>query len=153
MEDMTMRSVFLLIAAAAVALPLASAARAEPAPRYAQQTPPAAPQQSDPAPAPAPKLTGADALKALIGNTVTGKVDDKEFTDFYLPDGTVKSVLDAQTVTGKWAQEGDKLCFTYPDEPRDCYAIEVSGDSVSFTDSTGSSVVRAQIQKGNARNL
>jgi hypothetical protein len=148
-----MKPVFLLLAAAAVVLPPASAARAEPVLRYAQQTPPAAPQQSDPAPAPAPKLTGADALKALVGNTVTGKLDGKEFTDFYLSDGTVKSVLDDQSITGKWALDGDKLCFTYPDEPRDCYAVEVTGDTVSFTDSTGSSVVRAQILKGNARNL
>lgn len=150
-----MKPAFLMLAVAAFSLSTVSATRAEPLMRYAQATPPApAPQpQVNPAPVPAPKLTGAEAWKGLIGNTASGKLEGKEFADYYLADGTVKSMLDGETVVGKWALDGDNICFTYPDEPRECYAIKVVGDSITFTDKTGTSSVRALIQKGNAKNL
>lgn len=102
--------------------------------------------------APADKLTGMAAWTALVGNTVVGKIEDKDFTDYYQSDGTVKSMMDNQVAAGKWSLEGDKICFVYPDEPKECYAIEVAGETATFVDKAGGSI-RAQILKGNAKNM
>jgi hypothetical protein len=102
--------------------------------------------------APTDKLTGLAAWGALVGNTVVGKIEDKDFTDYYVPDGTVKSMMEGQVATGKWSLEGDKICFVYPDEPRECYTIEVVGDAARFQDKSGASI-RGQILKGNAKNF
>lgn len=92
------------------------------------------------------------AWNTLVGNTVAGKVDGKEFADYYLADGTVKSMVESQIVSGKWALEGDKICFTYPGDPKECYAVEVTGEFATFTDTSGVGI-RGQILKGNAKNL
>ncbi|HKU97164.1 MAG TPA: hypothetical protein VJR58_17905 [Vineibacter sp.] len=149
-----------MLAATAIALGIASAAQAEPGrvpgTQLAQQTPPATPPADKPAdkPAekPAGKLTGMAAWSTLVGNTVVGKIEGKDFADYYLADGTVKSMVESQIATGKWALEGDKICFVYPDEPRECYAMEVVGDDVAFTDNTGAGI-RAKVLKGNAKNF
>lgn len=92
------------------------------------------------------------AWATLVGNTITGKIDGKDYADYYLADGTVKSMDESQIVTGKWALEGDKICFTYPGDPRECYTLEVMGEHATFTDSSGRGL-RGQILKGNAKNL
>jgi hypothetical protein len=146
-KEQAMRTTILLLAIAVMlgTVPATQAETGRAPVQLAQTTPPASP--------PAPeKLTGMAAWTALVGNTVVGIVEGKELVDYYLPDGTVKSLADKQLVVGKWALEGDKICFTYPTEPKDCYAMEVVGDTATFTAPTGQAI-RAQIQKGNARNL
>ncbi|MCW5747587.1 MAG: hypothetical protein KIT36_15480 [Alphaproteobacteria bacterium] len=120
----------------------------------AQPATPAQPGAPVPQAAPAPqtKQTGMAAWSMLVGNTVTGRLDGREFADYYQADGTVKSMLDSQIVTGRWILDGDKVCFTYPDEPQECYGLEVSGDTATFTDKSGTGI-RGQILKGNAKNL
>ncbi|QQS13225.1 MAG: hypothetical protein IPK81_02920 [Rhodospirillales bacterium] len=83
---------------------------------------------------------------------MAGKLDGKEFADFYSKDGVVKSMIDSQIVSGKWTLEGEKICFKYPDEDKDCYAMEVVGSTATFTDSKGTGI-RAEILPGNAKNL
>jgi hypothetical protein len=133
--------------------------QAAPTPPATQPSaPPPAASQPAPSPsapatgAPPAKLTGVAAWATLVGNTVTGKVDGKDYADYYLADGTVKSMDDSQIVTGKWALEGDRICFTYPGDPRECYTLEVMGETATFTDRSGNGL-RGQILKGNAKNL
>jgi len=64
-----------------------------------------------PVPAPAAKVTGIAAWSQLIGNTVAGKIDGKDYAEFYLADGTVKTMEDSVLTTGKWSVEGDQVCF------------------------------------------
>jgi hypothetical protein len=147
-----MRTKILLLAIAVMlgTVPAIQAETRRPPVQLAQTTPPPTPPaQSAPA---AEKLTGMAAWNVLVGNTVVGTVEGKELVDYYLSDGTVKSKVDNELVVGKWALEGDKICFTYPTEPKECYAMEVTGETATFTAPTGAGI-RAQIFKGNARNL
>jgi hypothetical protein len=100
----------------------------------------------------ADKLTGLAAWNALVGNTVTGTLENREFADHYLPDGTVKSTVDGEILSGKWSLEGESICFVYPGEPKECYEMEVTGDTATFTDKSGYAI-RARILKGNPKNL
>lgn len=109
-------------------------------------------QTPAPAPAPAAKVTGMAAWSQLVGNTVAGKIDGKDYAEFYLPDGTVKTMEDSTLATGKWSLEGDKVCFVYPKEDKECYAVELAGDDVTFSDKSGSGV-RLKLLKGNPKNL
>ena len=154
---MTKKTLLLAVTAIALAATSAQAETGRAADsQLAQQTPPATPPADKPAdkPAekPAEKLTGMAAWAVLVGNTVVGKIEGKEFADYYLADGTVKSLVDSQLATGKWSLEGDKICFVYPDEPKECYAMEVVGEDATFTDNAGAGI-RAKIMKGNAKNF
>lgn len=100
-------------------------------------------------PTAAQKMTGVAAWARLVGNTVTGKVGGADYTDYYLADGTVKSLEDSKLSTGKWTLEGLNVCFA---SPRRCYAIEVVGDVATFTPRTGDAY-RVNILQGNAKNL
>jgi hypothetical protein len=75
-----------------------------------------APSATPAPPAPAAKVSGLAAWSLLIGNTVAGKIDGKDFAEFYLADGTVKTMEDSVLTTGKWTVEGAQVCFVYPKE-------------------------------------
>ena len=134
-----------MLAAALLAASLAVA--------HAQTAPaPTTPAPTTPAPTTSAPLTGVAAWAALIGNTVVGKVDGKDYVDYYLADGTVKTMEGSQLSTGKWSLEGMQVCFKYPREERDCYTLEVVGKVVTFKGKDGTGL-RFDILDGNAKNL
>ena len=120
-------------------------------PACLQAAGPAPSSPTSPPPA-AGKVTGVAAWSQLVGNTVAGKIDGKDFAEFYMADGTVKTMQDSELVTGKWTLEGDQVCFVYPKEDKACFTIEVSGDDASFTDKSGTGI-RLKVLKGNPKNL
>jgi hypothetical protein len=107
--------------------------------------------QASPAPS-GQKLVGLDAWNQLVGNSITGTEDGETLVEYYTADGTVKSMLGNQISTGQWVLVGDTVCFKYPDEDLDCYKLEVTGNTVTMTDSTGEAT-RYEILKGNPKSL
>jgi hypothetical protein len=97
-------------------------------------------------------MTGAEAWLTLIGNTVTGKVDGEVIFEHYRKDGTL-GLLEGSAITkGKWSLEGERVCFKYPDEDKDCQTISRTGDEVTFKrkDKSG---YRLKVLAGNPKNL
>jgi hypothetical protein len=97
-------------------------------------------------------MTGAEAWLTLIGNTVTGKVDGEVIFEYYRKDGTL-ALLEGSAITkGKWSLEGERVCFKYPDEDKDCQTISRTGDEVTFKrkDKSG---YRLKVLAGNPKNL
>jgi hypothetical protein len=73
--------------------------------------------------------TGDQITAAITGNTVIGSMSASgAYTEFYAADGTIK----AADYSGKWAVEGDKMCFTYGEDPATCWAVTVQGDQVTW---------------------
>ena len=105
-----------------------------------------------PDPSAAQKLAGADAWKALVGNTVFAKIDGEEDFDFFAADGQVHSIEGNDTSAGKWSLEDPKICFEYAGSSKECYTIEVTGNSVVFTDEDGTGQ-RYKILPGNPKQL
>ena len=96
--------------------------------------------------------TGAAAWLSIIGNTVTGKVDGEVIFEHYRKDGTL-GLLEGSAITkGKWSLEGERVCFKYPDEDKDCQTISRTGDEVTFKrkDKSG---YRLKVLQGNPKNL
>ena len=98
------------------------------------------------------KLVGVAAWNALVGNSTTGMEDGEVLVEYYAPDGTAKSMLGDEIVTGRWALVGEAVCFQYTDDDMECYKVEVMGDSVTFIDSKGTRT-RYDILKGNPKGL
>jgi hypothetical protein len=100
------------------------------------------------------KLEGAAAWQKLVGNTavVTTK-SGSSYTEFYDADGNLRR-MDADGATkGQWAQDGDKVCFDYPDDDdRICLHVTTEGSSGIFTDPDGVTDT-FQILPGNAKAL
>jgi len=99
------------------------------------------------------KLIGVAAWNALVGNSITGMEDGEVLVEYYAPDGTAKSMLGNEIVTGKWALVGEAVCFQYTDDKEmECYRVEVMGDSATFIDRNGTGS-RYDILKGNPKGL
>lgn len=97
-------------------------------------------------------LTGGEAWLSVVGNTLTGKVDGEVFHEFYRKDGGTVLLQDADVTKGKWTLEGEKVCFKYPDEDKDCYTISRTGDEVTLINGAGRGL-RLTLLPGNPKNL
>ena len=125
--------------------------------------PPAAAPDATVAPAPSavesrsaePPLTGGEAWKALVGNTVSGVTPDGPYTDYFAPDGTVVHVDRDGKESGRWVLKDPSICFTYPDDDEDedgCRELRVKGAHGAFLDSNGSAY-GFDIKPGNPEHL
>jgi hypothetical protein len=97
-------------------------------------------------------MTGAEAWLTLIGNTVTGKIDGEVIFEHYRKDGTLALLEGSEITKGKWSLEGERVCFKYPDEDKDCQTISRTGDEVVFKrkDKSG---YRLKVLAGNPKKL
>jgi hypothetical protein len=115
--------------------------------------PPSGGQSAAAAAAPADKtMTGAEAWLTLIGNTVTGKVDGEVIFEHYRKDGTLALLEGSEITKGKWSLEGERVCFKYPDEDKDCQTITRTGDEVTFKRKDKSGFM-LKVLAGNPKNL
>ena len=121
-------------------------------PPAAAEAPPARTAAAPPAAAPAAQLTGLAAWNALVGNTITGKNDDGLLTEYYLPDGSVKSKTDDESSVGRWSVRGERVCFKFPKEDEECYRLQVQGNVATYTGSDGKPW-RYEVLKGNPKRL
>jgi len=131
----------------------APAAAAPAAPAAAAPAPAAPAAQPAAAPAAAQKLVGLAAWNLVVGNSISGTEDGKPLVEFYAADGTAKSMHGNEISNGRWAISGEAVCFKYTDDDKpECYKVEVSGTTVTYTDEKGSGT-RYEILKGNPKGL
>jgi len=113
-----------------------------------------------PARAQAPSLTGAEAWKAVVGNTIVGKTPTGEaLVEFFAPDGVARQKIAGKAVEGAWTLRGAKVCTDYSgddddddsaakdegaddddagdDEEAECFSLTVQGDALTLTDDAG----------------
>jgi hypothetical protein len=98
------------------------------------------------------KLAGKAAWDRIIGNSITGTENGKMLVEYYAADGTAKSMTDNQIATGNWTIGSDAICFKYRNVPRECYTLEVFGDTATFYNNKGEGG-RYAIVKGNPHGL
>lgn len=80
-------------------------------------------------------LEGFDALKILVGNTITATgVPGGDRVIYLGKDGTAQGLIDGRPEVGKWSFTDGKLCFVKGSSGRsECGTIKVSGSSGTFT--------------------
>src|SRR6267154_2621493 len=122
----------------------ASGASAATSPQAAATLPPAAGD--------AKTLTGGEAWLSIVGNTLTGKIDGEVFFEFYRKDGTLTLKEGSDLTKGKWTIEGEKVCFKYPDEDKDCFTVSRTGEVVTLGGGKGKGL-RLTLLPGNPKDL
>lgn len=123
-----------------------------------------------PVAAQSPAVTGLEAWKAVVGNTIVGRTPTGEASvEYFAPDGVAKNKIDGRPGEGEWTLRGDKVCTDYADddedeedddkdddsgadEEADCYALSVQGDALTLTDEAGKART-FRILPGNAEKL
>lgn len=103
-------------------------------------------------PPPPAKITGADAIERLIGNTLSATIDGSEIADYLQRDGTWTSKVDAVIAKGRWRREGAKVCMKFPDEDENCYRVEIADRKVTMIDDDDNEEI-FELRDGNALNL
>ena len=99
-----------------------------------------------------PTLNGAEAWLSVVGNTLTGTIDGELMFEHYRKDGSLTLLQGSDVTTGRWTVEGEKVCFKYPDEDKECYSIQRSGEDVTLVGSAGKGF-RLTVLAGNPKNL
>lgn len=86
-------------------------------------------------PAFAGELATADMIRAaLVGNTVEGSMAASGgYAEYYAADGSLR----AADYSGRWAVKGDKMCFTYGEDPELCWSVSISGDRIVWIGEAG----------------
>jgi hypothetical protein len=97
-------------------------------------------------------LTGGEAWLSIVGNTLTGKIDGDVFFEFYRKDGTLNLMEGSDLTKGKWTIEGEKVCFKYPDEDKDCFTVTRTGETVTLGGGKGKGL-RLTLLPGNPKDL
>lgn len=114
------------------------------APQAAMTPPPAGDAKS---------LTGGEAWLSVVGNTLTGKIDGETFFELYRKDGTLTLMEGSELTKGKWTLEGEKVCFKYPDEDKDCFTVTRVGNEVTLGGGGKGKGLRLTLLPGNPKNL
>src|SRR5271166_3898917 len=58
-------------------------------------------------------ITGAEIRSTLIGNTISGVEDGKDYEEFLHPDGWIFGQEKDGSYKGRWVIENEKLCLLY----------------------------------------
>lgn len=99
------------------------------------------------------RLTGRAAIERLVGNTTTATIDGQDIADYFMPDGTYVSKIDAVVARGTWRiNDDEQLCHKFPDEDETCFAVEVNGRKVTYVYDPGDEE-EFELHDGNARDL
>lgn len=77
------------------------------------------------------RLSAAQIQVGIIGHTVT---DEADWSDSYLPDGTLKDTELGRTRQSSWRIKGRELCLTRQTKRpvEECYEVWLSGNAVEF---------------------
>jgi hypothetical protein len=99
------------------------------------------------------RLAGRAAIERLIGNTTTATIDGSDIADYFAPDGTYVSQIDAVIARGRWRiSDEDQLCLKFPDEDENCFKVEVSGRKVTYIHDVDDEE-EFELHDGNSRKL
>jgi hypothetical protein len=110
----------------------------------------AAPQPPSPANA---ALIGRAAIDRLIGNTTTATIDGQDVVDYFAPDGTYVSQVDAVVARGRWRiSDQQQLCLKLPDDDENCFNVAVAGRKVTYLYDVDDEE-ELELHEGNPRNL
>lgn len=97
--------------------------------------------------APTAAANRSDIVRALVGNTVEGTMENgSTYREFYARDGSIRT---EEGATGQWRFNGDEMCFQYGTSEESCLGVTLAGRSLGWLDGNGNSVGAGEILKGN----
>jgi Caspase domain len=102
-------------------------------------------------------LSGDQIRTILAGNSMTCTCADgrRHYTNFYMPNGTLKQIFEGQKSGGRWSVADDMLCHDWygTDSDDGCWTIVLDGDRVHLLDEDGEEVTVGRLLPGNPDEL
>lgn len=93
--------------------------------------------------------TGSEIRSAIAGNTIQGSMGSTGgYLEYYDPSGAIKG----KDYVGQWSVEGDLMCFSYQNTPKQCWSVDINGSSVRWI-KNGAAQGTGTIIRGNPSNL
>ncbi|CAJ0884794.1 MULTISPECIES: hypothetical protein [Ralstonia] len=77
-------------------------------------------------------LSAAEIKKAIVGKKLT---DGAHWSDKFMPDGTLESIMHGQVQNGRWSVRGGQLCMAYPERKKtaeECYEVWRRGQVLEY---------------------
>jgi len=85
-----------------------------------------------------PWMTVEEMQEQVVGKGVKGKDSGRNYTEFYLADGTIDGVWGGEHYDGKWLFYEDQMCFDYDGSAYDeCWYLAIEGDQLVYYDKDG----------------
>lgn len=102
-------------------------------------------------------LTKADIEAKVIGSTLSGTIGGVTFSEYYLPDGTLRGVDSGNgAYAGRWSiRDDDAMCWAYAPsyEIAGCVLLVLDGDKVTLQQISGDVEGVVTLSPGNAKKL
>jgi hypothetical protein len=102
-------------------------------------------------------LTGGEIRSTIIGNTISGVEDGKDYEEFLHPDGWIFGHEKEGSYKGRWLIEKEKLCLFYEEGRHagktnkwECLTVGLDGTKVIWDEDEKS---HATLTAGNPDNL
>jgi hypothetical protein len=93
--------------------------------------------------------TGEQIRSAIAGNTVQGSMGSTGgYLEYYDPSGAIKG----KDYVGQWSVEGDLMCFSYQNTPKQCWNVDINGSDVRWV-KNGVAEGTGTIIRGNPNGL
>lgn len=78
-------------------------------------------------------MTEDEIRSKIIENTLTGTDYEKQWWEFYAPDGKIKGLWEGQRYRGKWSLDGPVMCLKYAGTGYDgCWTMSLDGNTVQW---------------------
>jgi hypothetical protein len=110
-----------------------------------------------PVAAQAKTLTSAEIRSAVIGNTISGVEDGKEYEEYLHPDGWIFGQEKDGSYKGRWLIEKERLCLIYEEGHHaekgsrwECLTVGLDGSKIVWD---GDDKYQAKLTPGNPDNL
>lgn len=96
-------------------------------------------------------LSDEEVRMALVGNQLSGVNNGMEWSETFLPYGTIVGKWGAKDYIGSWSLSESVLCLDYEGSRSDsCNALSLDGEGVIFWKKDGSRRAEAKLSKGQA---
>ena len=93
--------------------------------------------------------TGDQIRSAVAGNTIQGSMSSSGgYLEYYDPSGAIKG----KDYVGQWSVEGDQMCFSYQNTPKQCWNVDINGSNVRWI-KNGAAQGTGTIIRGNPNGL
>ena len=103
-------------------------------------------------------LSGGDIQARFVGNTIDGVENGQSYSEYLVPDGTLRGVEPSGPYTGRWRIANNQICFHYDEEDGDpgawdCSPVTLVGQNVYWSQGVDEDPPEATVVSGNPKNL
>jgi len=103
-------------------------------------------------------LSGGEIQARFVGNTIDGVENGESYSEYLVPDGTLRGVEPSGFYSGRWRIANNQICFHYDEDDGqpgawDCSPVTLVGEKVYWSQGVEEESPEATVVSGNPKNL